>query len=66
MLIIIKNCEKLNYNELKQDLKKTSNHREYQILKLKIKLKYYLIKKNLTNGIEIYDFCLILKFQGCK
>ena len=45
MLIIIKNCEKLNYNELKQDLKKTSNHREYQILKLKIKLKYYLIKK---------------------
>jgi dTDP-D-glucose 4,6-dehydratase len=56
MLIIIKNCEKLNYNELKSDLKKTSNHREYQILKLKIyeyKLINDAIKQNYIDYIKI-------------
>lgn len=56
MLIIKKNCEKLNYNELKSDLKKTSNHREYQILKLKIyeyKLINDAIKQNYIDYIKI-------------
>lgn len=46
----------IDYNELKQDLKKTSNHREYQILKLKIyeyKLINDAIKQNYIDYIKI-------------
>ena len=54
----------IDYNELKQDLKKTSNHREYQILKLKIyeyKLINDAIKQNYIDYISLPPFWFNLK-----